>query len=91
LNKRSRAAGYGGQTDASLARKEAVLLIYQLQRPTTASHLTMAPLLLVLLVVPLLPVEPLLIVPFLLMVPLLPLPPAEGVHGPPGRPTQLFG
>jgi hypothetical protein len=51
----------------------------------------MAPLLLVLLVVPLLPVEPLLIVPFLLIFPLLPLPPAEGVHGPPGRPTQLFG
>jgi hypothetical protein len=65
--------------------------MYQLQRPSTASHLTMAPLLLVLLVVPLLPVEPLLIVPFLLIFPLLPLPPAEGVHGPPGRPTQLFG
>lgn len=51
----------------------------------------MAPLLLVLLVVPLLPVEPLLVVPFLLTFPLLPLPPSEGVHGPPGRPTQLFG
>jgi hypothetical protein len=51
----------------------------------------MAPLLLVLLVVPLLPVEPLLIVPFLLIFPLLPLPPGDGVHGPPGRPTQLFG
>ena len=57
----------------------------------TASHLTMAPLLLVLLVVPLLPVEPLLVVPFLFTLPPLPLPPSEGVHEPPGRPTQLFG
>jgi hypothetical protein len=51
----------------------------------------MAPLLLVLLVFPLLPVEPLLVVPFLLVVPLLPLLPSEGVHEPPGAPTQLFG
>ena len=55
------------------------------------NHLTMAPLLLVLLVVPLFPVEPLFVVPFLLILPLLPVPPSEGVHGPPGRPTQLFG
>jgi hypothetical protein len=55
-------------------------------------HLTMAPLLLVLLVVPLFPVVPLLlIVPLLLVVPLLPFPPSEAVQDPPGRPTQLFG
>lgn len=54
-------------------------------------HLTTAPLLLVLLVVPLFPVVPLLVVPFLLTDPPLPFPPSEGVHEPPGRPTQLFG
>ena len=54
-------------------------------------HLTMAPLLFVLLVVPLLPVEPLLRVPSLLVFSLLPLPPSGGVQDPPGRPTQLFG
>lgn len=59
--------------------------------PIPPGYLTMAPLLLVLLVFPLLPVEPLLVVPFLLVVPLLPLLPSEGVHEPPGAPTQLFG
>jgi hypothetical protein len=50
------------------------------------AHLTMAPLLLVLLVVPLFPVDPLTPV-----FPLLPFPPSDGVHDPPGRPTQLLG
>ena len=50
------------------------------------AHLTTAaPLLLVVSGVPLLPVEPL---PLNM---LLPFPPSDGMHEPPGRPTQLFG
>jgi hypothetical protein len=49
------------------------------------AHLTMAPLLFVLLVVPELPVERLFVIPF------VPFPGSEGVQAPPGRPTQLFG
>lgn len=47
---------------------------------------TTAPLLLVVSGVPLLSVEPL-----APEFPLLSFPPSDGVHEPPGRPTQLFG
>jgi hypothetical protein len=49
----------------------------------------MAPLLLVTLVFPLLPAAPL--SPTEPLLPLLPWLRSDGVHDPPGRPTQLFG
>jgi hypothetical protein len=69
-----------GGTAAPLGRTVCGLAVAQV------AHLTMAPLLLVTLVVPLFPVDPLTPV-----FPLLLLPPSEGVHDPPGRPTQLLG